>query len=32
LVEQLGQGSATLQEIESAVRGLKAPLTATAAR
>lgn len=32
MVEQLGQGTSTLQEIENAVRGLKAPLTATTAR
>jgi tryptophan synthase alpha chain len=32
LVEQLGQGTSTVADIEAAVRGLKAPLTATAAR
>jgi tryptophan synthase alpha chain len=32
LVEQLGQGTSTVAAIEAAVRGLKAPLTATAAR
>jgi tryptophan synthase alpha chain len=32
MVEQLGQGTSTLQDIENAVRGLKAPLTVTPAR
>jgi tryptophan synthase alpha chain len=31
MVEQLGQGAATLQDIESAVRSLKAPLAGTTA-
>lgn len=32
MVEQLGQGTTSLGEIEAAVRGLKAPLTVTPAR